>query len=168
MNAVEGRLHGPEGAPLGGARVLIIGHSGSTVADRDGVFSLDGDIEPPFQLLVTLPDGVALSPVTVEDVPEEGLLEVHLEPIMAEAVTMALAAKLGRLAAHEKVGEACRAAVEQGRHLSAVLAEDAEVADVLSAAELKRLFDPAGYLGEAGPFVDAVTAAADNALKDKD
>ena len=88
LGALEGRLLGPEGAPLGGARVLIIGHSGSTVTDRDGVFSLDGDVKPPFQLLVTLPDGVALSPATVEEVPEEGLLEVQLEPIMAEAVTV--------------------------------------------------------------------------------
>jgi len=88
--------------------------------------------------------------------------------IMAEAVAMALAAKLGRLAAHEKVGEACAKAVAEKRHLSAVIAENAEITDAIGAAALKRLFDPAGYLGEAGAFVDAVTRAADKALKRRD
>lgn len=88
--------------------------------------------------------------------------------IMAEAVTMALAPKLGRLAAHEKVAEACREAIAQSRHLAAVLAEDAEVADAIGGDGLKRLFDPAAYTGEAGAFVDAVAAAADKLLDSKD
>lgn len=88
--------------------------------------------------------------------------------IMAEAVTMALAGKLGRLAAHEKVGKACTAAIAEKRHLSDVLGEDAEVAEALGADGLQRLFDPAGYTGDAAAFVDAVTAAADIALKSKD
>jgi 3-carboxy-cis,cis-muconate cycloisomerase len=88
--------------------------------------------------------------------------------IMAEAAAMALAGKLGRLAAHEKVGEACAKAIAEKRHLSAVLAEDADIAEAIGAGELERLFDPAGYMGEAGGFVDAVAAAADNALKDKE
>ena len=87
--------------------------------------------------------------------------------IMAEAVTMALAPKLGRLAAHEKVGEACAAAIARSRHLGAVLGEDPRVVEAIGADAIERLFDPADYTGEAGAFVDAVTATADKMLKDR-
>jgi len=79
--------------------------------------------------------------------------------IMAEAVTMALGATLGRLEAHHLVEAACRRAVTERRHLRAVLAEDAAVAGVLDAAALDRLFDPTGYLGVAEAFIDRVLAA---------
>ncbi len=76
--------------------------------------------------------------------------------IMAEAVTLALGARLGRLQAHHLVEQACRTAVVSGRHLRAVLAEDAQVGAELPAAELERLFDPAAYLGVATGFVERV------------
>ena len=79
--------------------------------------------------------------------------------IMAEAVTMALGATLGRLEAHHLVEAACRRAVTERRHLRAVLADDATVAGVLDAAALDRLFDPTGYLGVAEAFIDRVLAA---------
>jgi 3-carboxy-cis,cis-muconate cycloisomerase len=79
--------------------------------------------------------------------------------IMAEAVTMALGATLGRLEAHHLVEAACRRAVKERRHLRAVLAEDATVAGVLDDTALDRLFDPTGYLGVAEAFIDRVLAA---------
>lgn len=80
--------------------------------------------------------------------------------IMAEAVMMALGKAMGRLAAHERVEEACRAAVSQGRHLRDVLAEDDEIMRRLGHEGLARLFEPLGYVGAAGTFVDRVLARA--------
>jgi 3-carboxy-cis,cis-muconate cycloisomerase len=79
--------------------------------------------------------------------------------IMAEAVAAALAPTLGRDAAHALVEDACRRAVEQKMSLRGVLAKDANVGKLLSGADLKRLFDPAGYLGAAEQFVDRVLAS---------
>jgi len=79
--------------------------------------------------------------------------------IMAEAVSSALAPKLGRQAAHELVEGACRRAVAQGGSLREVLEQDSKLAAHFSSAELDRLFDPETYLGVAEQFVDRVLAA---------
>lgn len=79
--------------------------------------------------------------------------------IMAEAVTMALGARLGRMAAHGKVADATRRAAESGRPLRAVLGEDPDVTAALEGAALDRLFDPSGYVGSAGIFIDRALAA---------
>jgi 3-carboxy-cis,cis-muconate cycloisomerase len=79
--------------------------------------------------------------------------------IMSEAVSSALAAKLGRQAAHELVEAACRRAVEQGKSLREVLEQDTKLAAHLSTAELDRLFDPKNYLGVSGQLVERVLAA---------
>lgn len=80
--------------------------------------------------------------------------------IMAEAVMMALGKAMGRLVAHERVEQACRTALSQGRHLHDVLAEDAEIVQRLGREGLARLFEPLGYVGAAGTFVDRVLARA--------
>ena len=85
-------------------------------------------------------------------------LEVTRGLIMAEAVMMALAPSLGRLAAHERVEHAAKAAAAQEQHLREVLAQDPVVTSALDAAELDRLFDPLGYIGEAGALIDRVLA----------
>lgn len=92
-------------------------------------------------------------------------LEVTRGLIMAEAVTMALGAALGRLAAHELVERACRKAVRDGRHLKDVLAEDAEACRHLSAADFDRLFDPLGYVGQADVFVRRVLDGRRSAVR---
>lgn len=79
--------------------------------------------------------------------------------IMAEAVTMALAPKLGRLAAHERVEAACKRAVAEGRHLRDVLAEDDAVAAELGADGLDRVLDPRHYLGSAAALIERALAA---------
>jgi 3-carboxy-cis,cis-muconate cycloisomerase len=79
--------------------------------------------------------------------------------IMAEAVMMALGAKLGRLEAHHLVEAACRRAVAEGRHLRAVLGDDPTVAAQLDTAALDRLFDPLNYLGAADALISRVLAA---------
>jgi 3-carboxy-cis,cis-muconate cycloisomerase len=79
--------------------------------------------------------------------------------ILAEAVTMALAAHLGKQPAHALVEEACRTAVAGKRHLQAVLAEDSRVTAHLSAADLTRLLAPANYTGLAEKFIQRALAA---------
>ena len=78
--------------------------------------------------------------------------------ILAEAVMMALGARIGRLAAHDLVEQACRRATASDRYLKEVLAEEPRVNQHLSAADLDRLFDPLNYLGVASSFVDRVLA----------
>jgi 3-carboxy-cis,cis-muconate cycloisomerase len=81
--------------------------------------------------------------------------------IYAEAVTMALGQHMGKTAAHTLVESACARAQKEKRHLREIIGEDAQVSKHLSAAELKGLFDPRRYLGEAEAFVDCVLAAHD-------
>ncbi|MGQ3030210.1 MAG: lyase family protein, partial [Ferrovibrionaceae bacterium] len=75
--------------------------------------------------------------------------------LMAEAVMMALADRLGRLAAHERVEAACKKAVSQGRSLRDVLADEADIA---GAVDLDALFDPLGYVGTVDRMIDAALA----------
>ncbi|MDB5974607.1 MAG: 3-carboxy-cis,cis-muconate cycloisomerase [Nevskia sp.] len=76
--------------------------------------------------------------------------------LMAEAVTMALAPRLGRGEAHRLVEAACRRAVEQKQPLLAVLVADAHVSALLTAAQLEQLLQPQAYLGSSHSFIDAV------------
>lgn len=78
--------------------------------------------------------------------------------VLAEAVSIALAQRIGRDAAHHLVEQCCRQAVKEGAHLRAVLGACAEVTAELSAAELDRLLDPAHYLGQARRWVDRALA----------
>lgn len=76
--------------------------------------------------------------------------------IYAEAVSMALANKMGRSQAHEIVEAACRKAQGEKRHLREVLLENAQIKAQLSSRELDGLFDPRNYLGAADAFVDSL------------
>ncbi|HZB93027.1 MAG TPA: 3-carboxy-cis,cis-muconate cycloisomerase [Stellaceae bacterium] len=92
-------------------------------------------------------------------------LDLHQGLIMAEAVMMTLAEKIGRDTAHHVVQQACDRALEQKRPLAAALAEDAAVKPHLDRAALDRLTDPAGYLGECDAVLDRVLARAEKAMK---
>lgn len=74
--------------------------------------------------------------------------------IVAEAVMMGLAPKLGRQAAHDIVYDACRAAAQSGRALLEVLVDNPQVRAHFGRADLERLLDPRNYLGSAGAMVD--------------
>jgi len=76
--------------------------------------------------------------------------------IMAEAITLAIGAKGGRMAAHQLVERACLLASQTGQHLRDVLVQDPAIATVLSVPELDRLLDPVGYTGQAAEFVERV------------
>lgn len=75
--------------------------------------------------------------------------------IVAEAVMMAAAPKLGRQHAHDVVYDACRKAIEGGGQLADILAGVPEIVDALGDIEaIRRHCDPANYLGLSGPMVD--------------
>jgi len=74
--------------------------------------------------------------------------------IVAEAVMMGLAPKLGRQQAHDVVYDACRAAAESGRPLLELLCADAAIGAHMGRSELERLLDPINYLGSAAQMVD--------------
>jgi 3-carboxy-cis,cis-muconate cycloisomerase len=78
--------------------------------------------------------------------------------IYAEAVSMLLAKKLGKPAAHEMLESASRKALRDKKHLRDVLAADAEVKAQLTADEIEGLFDPKMHLGVAQQFIDRVLA----------
>ncbi|MCH5498046.1 3-carboxy-cis,cis-muconate cycloisomerase [Pseudomonas syringae pv. syringae] len=78
--------------------------------------------------------------------------------ILAEAVSIALAQRIGRDAAHHLVEQCCRRAVEQGAHLRQVLGETPQVSEQFSSDELDRLLDPAHYLGQARHWVERAVA----------
>ena len=82
--------------------------------------------------------------------------------IMAEAVMMGLAPTLGREAAHHAVKHATDAALASGGDLADALMQEQAVAAHMGAAAIRRLTDPAGYLGANGAFIDRVLASAND------
>lgn len=79
--------------------------------------------------------------------------------ILAEAVQMALGARIGRQQAHQLIEKASRQAIAQGKTLREALVAEKEVTRHLKAEEIERLLDPKHYLGQAGALVDRVLAA---------
>jgi len=73
--------------------------------------------------------------------------------VLAEAVSIVLAQRLGRDRAHHLLEQCCQRAVAEQRHLRAVLGDEPQVSAELSAEELDRLLDPAHYLGQARVWV---------------
>jgi 3-carboxy-cis,cis-muconate cycloisomerase len=89
-------------------------------------------------------------------------LELTRGLIYSEAVAAALAAHTGKGAGHEVLEAASRKAIADSKHLREVLAADPEVTRHLDPAELNRLFDPLGYTGAAGHFIDRAIKASKN------
>jgi 3-carboxy-cis,cis-muconate cycloisomerase len=79
--------------------------------------------------------------------------------IMAEAVAMALAEKLGKSEAHHIVEAASRTAVAEKKHLRDVLAADSKVAAHLGADQLAKLFEPMAYQGTSQTMIDRLLAS---------
>ncbi len=83
--------------------------------------------------------------------------------IMAESVTLALAAAMGRQAAHQHIEQCCQRALAAQQSLLTVLMADATVSAHLSREALDGLLDPANALGSTSRFIDQVLAAAGRA-----
>jgi 3-carboxy-cis,cis-muconate cycloisomerase len=82
--------------------------------------------------------------------------------IFAEAVTMALGSKIGRLQANQLVEADCHRALAERKDLRAILAQDPEIARHLSSSDLDRLFDPRQYMGVADLLIDRVLSSHQN------
>ncbi|ALH95337.1 3-carboxy-cis,cis-muconate cycloisomerase [Acinetobacter equi] len=76
--------------------------------------------------------------------------------IMAEALMMALAPKLGRLNAHHIVEEACKKAVAEQCHLIDIVKNNTEITALFSVEQLHKIFNPQHYLGNTQQQIDAV------------
>lgn len=85
--------------------------------------------------------------------------------IMAEAVMMALAAKIGRLNAHHLVEQACKQALAEKCHLYDVISQITEVQQYFDAEELQLIFKPESYLGTIQAQIDAVLKEAKGQAK---
>lgn len=83
-------------------------------------------------------------------------LEVRGGSAMAEALAVALAARVGRTEAMTLVERLCRTAVREGRSLRDVAAADPDVSRWLSWNDLDRVVAPGNFLGSAGSFVERV------------
>jgi len=81
-------------------------------------------------------------------------LETTQGLILAEAVSFALAPKVGKEEAGRIVEAASRKAIETRRHLHDILREDERVLAQLSLGELARLFEFMGYQGAAQTLID--------------
>jgi 3-carboxy-cis,cis-muconate cycloisomerase len=78
--------------------------------------------------------------------------------VLAEAVSIVLAQRVGRDTAHHLLEQCCKRAVAEQRHLRAVLGDEPQVTAELSSAELDHLLDPAHYLGQAHVWVERAVA----------
>ena len=80
--------------------------------------------------------------------------------IFAEAVSMALAKKIGKAKAHDVVEAACNTSRKDGRHLRDVVDDEPSINKHFSMEEIDALFDAQNYLGLAEEFVDRVVEAS--------
>jgi 3-carboxy-cis,cis-muconate cycloisomerase len=79
--------------------------------------------------------------------------------IMAEAVTMALAEKIGKGEAHHLVEAASKKAVTDKTGLREVLTKDPKVTAHVSADKLAKLFEPMAYQGASQALIDRLLAS---------
>jgi 3-carboxy-cis,cis-muconate cycloisomerase len=96
----------------------------------------------------------------VDDARMRANLDATHGQIMAEAVSFALAAKIGKQDAHKLIEDAGKKAHSEKRGLKDVLAGEKAVAAHVSPAELEKLFDPMNYQGVAQTLIDRLLASA--------
>ncbi len=101
---------------------------------------------------------IAVPALEVDGERLRGNLELTRGLVLAEAISIALAQRVGREKAHELVEQCCKQAVAEGRHLRGVLRDSPEVSSRFNDAELDRLLDPANYLGQARRWVERAVA----------
>ncbi|MCT4716933.1 3-carboxy-cis,cis-muconate cycloisomerase [Enterobacteriaceae bacterium H18W14] len=78
--------------------------------------------------------------------------------IMAESVTLALAQRLGKQAAHHLVEQLCHRALDEKQPLETLLAQHPDVSPWLSAQQIQDLLDPQHATGSADYFIGQVLA----------
>jgi 3-carboxy-cis,cis-muconate cycloisomerase len=83
--------------------------------------------------------------------------------IMAEAVSMALAEKVGKSDAHHLVEAASKRAVAEKKHLREVLSADSKVTSYLAPEKIAALFEPMTYQGASQALIDRLLDSLDRA-----
>lgn len=97
--------------------------------------------------------------LTVDSARMKANLDLTGGMIVAEAVMMAVAPVLGRLAAHDRIYDACKEAIETSQPLHSILSQQSDLCDALGGeSEIQRLCSPEGYLGSAPLMVDRLLA----------
>ncbi len=81
--------------------------------------------------------------------------------IMAEAVTMALAVRVGKSDAHHLVEAASKKALAENKHLRDVLTKDPKITAELAADQIANLFEPMAYQGASQALIDRLLASLD-------
>src|SRR5215469_11914454 len=81
--------------------------------------------------------------------------------IMAEAVTFALAERIGKSDAHHVMEAASKKAVADQKHLRDVLTGDSKVTAHLDAKQIAALFEPMAYQGVSQALIDRLLASLD-------
>ena len=104
--------------------------------------------------VVDIAEGIEIDPARMRT-----NLQLTQGLVMAEAVSVALAGKIGKAQAHEIVEAASKRAAQEKRSLQDVLAEDERVTAQLSASEIAKLFEPMAYQGVAQTFIDRLVAS---------
>ena len=121
--------------------------------------------------LVTMAAGSARATADALDqlVVDSGRMRANLDAshglIMAEAVSMRLAERLGKREAHQLVEGASRRAIDEQRDFVDVLGSDPVVSTIVDRTELARLMTPESYLGSARAFVHRALQAYDAGTK---
>ncbi|MDN4981696.1 MULTISPECIES: 3-carboxy-cis,cis-muconate cycloisomerase [unclassified Bradyrhizobium] len=81
--------------------------------------------------------------------------------IMAEAVTFALADKIGKSDAHHLIEAASKRAVAEKKHLREVLSADSQVTTHLAPEKIAALFEPMAYQGASQALIDRLLGSLD-------
>ncbi len=79
--------------------------------------------------------------------------------VNTEAVMMALAPKMGRSTAHDKLSKICLQVSSGKARLIDLLSKDSDIGKLYDREALEKLLDPDKYLGSSGIMVDRVLAA---------
>jgi 3-carboxy-cis,cis-muconate cycloisomerase len=101
---------------------------------------------------------LAVSGLEVDAARMRANLDITRGLLMAESLSMVLAAHLGKQEAHHVVQAACNRAVERGSDLESVARADPQISAALSADQITAALDPAGYLGSSGLFINRALA----------
>jgi 3-carboxy-cis,cis-muconate cycloisomerase len=80
--------------------------------------------------------------------------------IMAEAVALTLADKLGKSIAAQVMEEAIAKSIAEKRPLQELVGEDERVTLLMSSGEIARLFEPLSFQGVAQTFIERLVASA--------
>jgi outer membrane receptor protein involved in Fe transport len=143
----EGRVVLPDGTPAAGATVSILNLARSMPTDARGAFLWQPDPPLPFEVLIVLASGQAMTPVLVDALPAEGPLVVRVLPSVVETVTVTTGA-----APHLEAAPASA--------LTTVGREDMEQRHTLRLADLLENIPGAGRLEEGHSVVPSLRGLA--------